>query len=75
MVESTHPHPLLTQKLSLVSKPFDFIQPDLNGDGARDLDPIGNLGNVKLIVSIILYGTYILKITILQREAQKKNPL
>ena len=54
MVESTHPHPLLTQKLSLVSKPFDFIQPDLNGDGARDLDPIGNLGNVKLIVSIIL---------------------
>ena len=30
--------------LSLVSKPHDFIQPDLNGDGARDLDPIGNLG-------------------------------
>ena len=33
-----------TTLLSLVSKPHDFIQPDLNGDGARDLDPIGNLG-------------------------------
>lgn len=33
--------------LSLVSKPHDFIQPDLNGDGARDLDPIGNLGRLQ----------------------------
>ena len=41
--------------LSLVSKPHDFIQPDLNGDGARDLDPIGNLGRLH---AFPLYESY-----------------
>ena len=33
---------------SLVSDPQAYEQPDLDGDGARDLDPIGKLGIERL---------------------------
>ena len=39
---------------SLVSDPQAYEQPDLDGDGARDLDPIGKLGNKQISDGFLL---------------------
>ena len=36
----------LIKSFSLVKNPTYYEQPDLDGDGARDLDPIGKLGEL-----------------------------